>query len=327
MSIRQDILQKWLMGYCQLSEFTIEVMSGDASFRRYFRVRHAHGSYVVMDAECEREKCLPYIAIADALRAKGLQTPQIIASNLTQGFLLISDFGDKLLLKELNSHNAEVLYTDALSALAVMQNCRAVSGWTIPSFTIKWVQQELDGFKEWFLQTHLGLVLSPATEKALAHCFDFLAEMAIDQPHVFMHRDFHSANLMVLPQKKIGILDFQDAFIGPVTYDLVSLLRDCYITWPEAFVTQLALQYRDRLALSVGDAAFLRWFDIMGLQRHLKALCTFTRKYYRDCNDNYLQHIPRTVNYIKTIGDRYPECHILCALMNEAMIPCGLIGS
>lgn len=313
-------IPKWLRENCQLSEFFLEPMPGDASLRRYFRVKHASGSYVVMDAHQELEKCLPYIAIADALRAEGLQTPNIIARDLSQGFLLISDFGDNLLLKELNHDNTEMLYTHALDELAIIQRCPAVPGWTLPFFTIQLMREELNSFKEWFLQTHLGLSLSPATENALTICFDFLAESVANQPTVFMHRDYHSANLMVLPQNKIGILDFQDAFVGPVTYDLVSLLRDCYNALPDNLVTQLALRYRDQIQLSVSDVEFLRWFDLTGLQRHLKALLTFSRKYHRDNNSNYLQHIPRTANYIVTIGARYPECHVICELMNEALL-------
>jgi aminoglycoside/choline kinase family phosphotransferase len=324
MNGRDVVLRNWLTERCQLSEFSLEVMSGDASFRHYFRLHHANGSYVVMDARQEREKCLPYIAIANALRTQGLQTPEIIASDVAHGFLLISDFGDQLLLKELNNNNAEILYTRTLYELAIIQSCRAVPGWTLPLFTIQLMRQELEWFKEWFLQKHLGLFLSTATEKALNICFDFLAEMTANQPYVFMHRDYHSANLMVLQQNKIGILDFQDAFMGPVTYDVVSLLRDCYKDFPETLVTQLALQYRDQLQLPVSNQEFLHWFDLTGLQRHLKALLTFSRKYHRDGNANYLQHIPRTVNYITTIGDRYTECKMLCALMNEAIIPLTL---
>jgi aminoglycoside/choline kinase family phosphotransferase len=320
MNSRTELLQQWLIDHCQLVDFFIQTMPVDASFRRYFRVQHALGSFVVMDAELERHSCLPYIAITQALRAQGLQTPDVIASDLEQGFLLLTDFGDKLLLKELNPENAENLYSIALRDLAVLQGTRDVPGWQVPQFTAEFMRQELAWYQEWFLQTHLGLTLSPATQKALATCFDFLATTAASQPQVFMHRDYHSANLMVLPHNKIGILDFQDAYIGPVTYDLVSLLRDCYIAWPEELVTKLVLQYRDQLQLAVSDAEFLRWFDLMGLQRHLKALLTFARKYHRDGNPNYLQHIPRTVNYIATIGERYAECDMLCALMNEAII-------
>lgn len=320
MGERQLVLQKWLTESCQLSTYQIESMPGDASFRRYFRVQLLHGSYIAMDAYEEREKCLPFMAIADALRAEGLITPHIIAHDLNQGFLLLSDFGNQVLLHELNHNNAELLYTRALSELAKIQKCVNIPGVSLPPFTFQFMREELNGFKEWFLQKHLEQVLSPATEKDLAICFDFLADQVANQPTVFMHRDYHSANLMILPQNKIGILDFQDAFCGPVTYDAVSLLRDCYIAWPDTLITKLVLYYYELLELPVSQAEFLYWFDITGLQRHLKALLTFSRKYHRDGNANYLKHIPRTVNYITTIAERYSECRILNTLMNDVIV-------
>jgi aminoglycoside/choline kinase family phosphotransferase len=314
------ILQKWLTESCQLSGCSIQPIQNDASFRRYFRVQHKQNSFVAMDASEEKQSCVPYIAITDVLRTEGLHTPEIIASDVSQGFLLITDFGCDVLLNTLNKSNAASLYTLALDELAKLQHCRVRSNWTLPYFSADFMRQELNGYKEWFLQTHLGVQLSPCMERELTKCFDFLTMSAANQPYVFMHRDYHSANLMVLPDNKMGILDFQDAFMGPVTYDLVSLLRDCYVAWPETFVTQLVLYYREQLELQVSDSEFLRWFDLMGLQRHLKALLTFSRKYHRDGNSHYLQFIPRTVNYIATIGDRYPECDSLCSLMNEAII-------
>ncbi len=310
MTPRQHALQTWLREHCQLSAFQLEPLAGDASFRQYFRVQVAQKSYIAMDAPPERENCMPFVAIANALRQCGLSTPEIIASDVKQGFLLLTDFGDRLYLKELNLTNAEKLYSNALDALAILQTCRKVDGWTVPFFTADFMQQELNLFKKWFLQMHLNLTLSDATEKMLANFFHFLANMAAQQPQVFMHRDYHSANLMLLPNKQVGILDFQDAFIGPVTYDLVSLLRDCYyVISPEAMVTKLVLQYQEKINLTQhSQEEFLRWFDLMGMQRHLKALLTFTRKFHRDHNANYLQHIPRTLNYVLEVSRRYTEC-------------------
>jgi len=320
MNTKDTMLEKWLIEDCQLMGCSIQPMQNDASFRRYFRIQYAENSYVAMDASDEKKSCIPYVAITQALRRCGLNTPEVIASDLAQGFLLITDFGHRILLKELNNDTADSFYALALKELALLQSCRIHAAWTVPLFTEEWMYQELEGYKEWFLKKHLGLHLSSATERSLAECFHFLVKSIVNQPYVLMHRDYHSANLMLLPQDKIGILDFQDAFMGPVTYDLVSLLRDCYIAWPDVYVDKLALYYRDLLKLSVGDREFLRWFDLMGLQRHLKALLTFSRKYHRDGNDHYLQYIPRTVNYIATIGDRYQECDPLCAIMNEAII-------
>jgi aminoglycoside/choline kinase family phosphotransferase len=265
---------------------------------------------------------VPYVAISQALRAQGLLTPNIIAQDIAQGFLLLTDFGDGLLLHQLKIANAQLLYTQALNALAILKECSDVPEWEIKSFSADLMYQELKLFQEWFLQNYLGLVLSSKTEKMLEDFFEFLANSAASQPQVFIHRDYHSANLMLLPDNKIGILDFQDACIGPVTYDLVSLLRDCYIAWPEKLVTKLALQYKDQLDLQVGDREFMRWFDLMGLQRHLKALFIFARKYKRDNNANYLQHIPRTLNYIAQESRFYPQCHAFNRWLHEAIMPC-----
>lgn len=318
MDQRLHDLEQWLSETCNLPTHKLHAMAGDASFRRYFRVEMEDQSYVAMDAPPPRENCIPYIAIAKTLRQMGLCAPDIIASHVNKGFLLITDFGDYLYLKELNPTNAEELYTRALDALTILQSCRQVDGWPIPTFTAEFMRQELEMFKEWFLCKHMNLTLSLQRDHQLATCFDFLAQSASSQAQVFMHRDYHSANLMVLPNKQVGILDFQDAFIGPVTYDLVSLLRDCYITWPDEVVTKLVLQYWQNLNLPhVTADQFLFWFDMMGLQRHLKALLTFSRKLHRDGNASYLQHIPRTVSYIEKVSARYSNCQVLSELCIE----------
>lgn len=308
----------WLTETCHLTDCNITPLPGDASFRRYFRIQHNNQSYIAMDASVEKASCVPFVAIARALRAEGLQAPEILASDLTQGFLLLTDFGDHLYLRELTLQNAEELYKYALDALSVLQRCRNTEGWRVPLFTADFMYQELLRFKEWFLEKYLALQLSEQTNNMLEECFNFLAQSAAKQAQVFMHRDFHSANLMVLPNNEVGILDFQDAFIGPVTYDLVSLLRDCYIAWPEEVVTKLVLYYWEKIALpNVTAEEFLCWFDLMGMQRHMKALLTFSRKYCRDNNANYLQHVPRTLNYVLTVGQRYPECRALVNFLTE----------
>ena len=315
MSLPLNTLHTWLSESCHLPLYDLIPLAGDASFRRYFRLRHSNGSFVLMDASSEKSSCIPFVAIAKEIRARGFCAPDIIASDLTQGLLLLSDMGDRQYLSELTADNAGQLYSAALRALGGMQSCRTVAGWTLPFFTAEFMRKELDLFCEWFLEKHLQLTFPVKMQQSLATCFDFLAASAAQQPQVFMHRDYHSANLMVLPNNDVGILDFQDAFIGPVTYDLVSLLRDCYIAWPESLVTHLATQYWERLALpQVSSETFLRWFDLMGLQRHLKALLTFSRKYRRDGDAKYLVHVPRTVNYITNISQRYSECQPLAQL-------------
>lgn len=303
---RIEALQHWLDDACGLDRVTLQPMQGDASFRRYFRIHTPSTSYVAMDAPPPQENCRPYVAIAKSLRSMGLHAPEIIAADVENGFLLMTDFGDWTYLKSLNMQNADSLYDSALTALASMQAIREVPGRPLPHFTQDFMRQEWAWHKEWFLGKLLHLDVSQQ-EAALDQCFEHVVESAANQPQVFMHRDYHSANLMVLPASQVGILDFQDAFIGPVTYDLVSLLRDCYIDWPAALVTKWALSYHAKLQLDVTQEEFLRWFDLMGVERHLKALFTFARKHVRDQQSNYLKHVPRTLKYLLNVTQRYPE--------------------
>lgn len=322
-SERQKNLEHWLAACVPHS--TLVAMPGDASFRRYFRVSTDQGSWVAMDAPPPRENCRPYVAIAHALRAIGLQAPDIIQADVERGFLLLTDFGDMTYLKALNNKNADLLYSRALDALTVLQGCRSVPHHTLPLFTKAFMQDEWAWHKEWFLNKLLGL--SFASEEAeLDKAFNDIAESAASQPQVFMHRDYHSANLMMTPEGEVGILDFQDAFIGPLTYDVVSLLRDCYIDWPETRVTAWALQYKERLEAAgaikgIDEASFLRWFDWMGVERHLKALFTFARKHVRDQQSEYLRHIPRTLMYVHNVTRRYPELVTLHDYMTHVVVP------
>jgi aminoglycoside/choline kinase family phosphotransferase len=312
-----NLFQSWLTDYFGTAAFSVAPLAGDASFRLYYRVTSADKTFIAMNAAAEKEKCPQFVAIADALRAKGLCTPEFFAKDMTSGFLLLSDFGDDQYLRKLTPDNMESLYGLALDALSELSTCREVSDYQVPVFAAVFMREELKLFQEWFLEKYLGLELSSQTQKKLGDCFDLLVEGCAQQPQVFMHRDFHSANLMVLPGDRVGILDFQDAFIGPVTYDLVSLLRDCYIECPEDLLQKLVLQYRDKLKIDVSDAEFMRWFDWMGMQRHLKALLTFSRKYCRDHNANYLQFIPRTLNYLLRASSKYPEMHDLYSFLRE----------
>lgn len=313
--------ESWLTNLCQLNHYQIIPVAGDASFRRYYRILHAQGSYIGMDASIEKPSCVPFVAIAKQLRKLGVQTPEIIASDLAQGFLLLSDFGDQLYLKTLTPQNATLFYQDALAALLRIQACKTVEDWTLKSFSVELMRNELLACQEWFFTRYLELKLSSTIQQELLQCFDFLAESAAAQPQVFMHRDYHSANLMRLPDETVGVLDFQDAFQGPVTYDVVSLLRDCYISWPTTQVHRWVRYYWELLALpQVSYETFLRWFDLMGVQRHLKCLLTFARKFCRDKNANYLQHIPRTLNYILTATEQYAECQMLREFLQQEVL-------
>ncbi len=304
--LRKEALVQWVSKIIgETGE--LKPLPHDASFRRYFRLMTAKGSYLVMDAPPSLENTQPFVAISSALREKNLKAPDIIAMNREQGFLLITDFGDTTYLSALNATNADELYQRALHALATMQSIREVPNHTLPFFTAEFMQKEWAWHKEWFSEKWLNLSSLPNN---LDDCYQLLVTSAIHQPQVFMHRDYHAGNLMVLTNE-VGILDFQDAFIGPVTYDLASLLRDCYIVWPGNQVAQWVDHYQRLLQAkgllqNISSDTFLRWFDLMSLQRHLKALMTFARKKVRDQQPQYLQHIPRTIQYIKTVSAKYP---------------------
>ncbi|TAK73369.1 MAG: phosphotransferase [Gammaproteobacteria bacterium] len=322
-NIRKKMLETWLHTDCALSSLVLQPMVGDASFRRYFRVRTPKGSFVAMDAPPPQENCRPYVAIASALRERGLLAPEVIQADLEHGFLLLTDLGDRTYLSALNKKNVDELYHRALDALEVMQGCHPIFNYSLPPFTRELMWQEWAWHKEWFLEKWLGLTL--LAEEELDECYALLVETAAAQPQVFMHRDYHAGNLMVLPEK-VGILDFQDAFIGPITYDPASLLRDCYIDWPPEWVTKWALTYFKQLHQlgilpQINKEDFLYWFDLMSVQRHLKALLTFARKQVRDQQSQYLNYVPRTLMYLQQVSSKYSELTTLHRYVTEMVMP------
>ena len=310
---RLQQLKRWLESELDFSEYTLNPASADASFRRYFRVLHQGESFIVMDAPPEKENSRPFVDISRLLSGVGLNVPVVIDDDLQQGFLLLSDLGSRLYLDELKGDAVERLYGDALSALATLQGCTPGNA-DLPAYDRTLLMKEMELFREWLLGGHLGVTLDNAQTMLIDATFSLLADNALEQPQVCVHRDYHSRNLMVTARNNPGILDFQDAVVGPVTYDLVSLLRDCYIEWPRAQVEDWALGYQ-QLALQSGilrkqheDAGrFLRWFDLMGMQRHLKAAGIFTRLDRRDGKPGYLADIPRTLGYIVDVASRHDE--------------------
>lgn len=319
MTERHEQLIRWVGELLGTNVFTMAPASSDASFRRYWRVRYRTGSLVVMDAPPALEDCGRYVDLARRLGAIGLHTPRIHAEDPANGFLALSDLGERVYLGELNDRSADRLYGDALGALATLQACGPVDG--LPAYDGPFLRRELEIFREWYLGTHLGLTLSPAEGLGWERACAVLIANALEQPRVCVHRDYHSRNLMVT-RPNPGILDFQDAVVGPVTYDLVSLLRDCYVAWEPERVADWALGYR-RLAVQSGimpevePERFLRWFDLMGVQRHLKACGIFARLRHRDAKPGYLADIPRTLGYIRAVSARYPELEDLRRLIQE----------
>jgi hypothetical protein len=257
-----------------------------------------------MDAPPDREPCDQFIAVACKLRNAGLNAPEIIAQNPVEGFLVLTDFGGRDYLSQLGPESEASLYGDALKALLLMQT--RIDAADLPLYDATLLNREMDLFHDWFLGKLLGISLDQDEQSIWQSIKQTLIENALAQPQMFVHRDYHSRNLMKLETHNPGILDFQDAVNGPITYDLVSLLRDCYIDWPQARVEQLALDYyeiaRGNDLIDVEAVQFMHWFNLMGIQRHLKAIGIFSRLKIRDGKPGYLQDIPRTLEYVRQVS-------------------------
>lgn len=321
MSERLAELQYWLADELGFGDFTIVPASSDASFRRYFRVSSGKTSQIVMDAPPDKEDCGPFISIASALADLGLNVPLILEADVRRGFLLMSDLGSVHYLQALNEQNVERLYGDALHALRLLQTA-PVEDADLPDYDRDLLLREMALFRDWYLARHLQLAMGEALSEVLEQSFAFLADEALGQPRAWVHRDYHSRNLMVTEMSNPGILDFQDAVIGPVTYDLVSLLRDCYVRWPQERVMAwvrdyLAHSQANGMLSGIDPHQFQRWFDLMGVQRHLKAIGIFARLNYRDGKPGYLPDIPRTLGYVLEVSDRYSELSPLRRLLEE----------
>jgi len=302
-----DFAQRHLAG----RQLTIEVASADASFRRYWRVREADASWIVMDAPPVQEDVQPWLDIGARLRRVGLHTPQVHAADADRGFVLMEDLGTRTYLPELNDASVDRLYGDALDALLRMQRDADAGG--LPVFDATRTIPEMDLLGPWFFERHLGL-----TPSCIEQAFRRIAASADEQPRCFMHRDYHSRNLLLTqgaptaPAAALanpGIIDFQGAMLGPVAYDLASLLRDCYIAWPIERVDAWVESYRQRLVaagiVTVDAAHFRQWFDMIGLQRHIKVLGIFCRLCYRDGKASYLADLPRVLDYVLDVTRRY----------------------
>lgn len=302
--------------------------SRDASFRRYYRIPHGERSVILMDAPPPEEDAGRFVRLARRFAQRGVRVPAVLAADETRGFAVLEDFGKTQYFQALNNDNVDRLYGQALEALFVLQ-C-GVPGRddpmarSLPDYDRALLLNEMSLFDEWLVAAHLGL--KDADRSVLYAAYGLLADVALEQPRVVVHRDFHSRNLMVLSEGGPGVLDFQDAVWGPVTYDLVSLLKDCYVAWPGDWVRAWALAYRARLAAAglsgmEDETRFLRWFDFMGVQRHLKAAGIFARLRHRDGRDEYLKDIPLTLGYVAEVCGRYPELRALGAWLETYIQP------
>ena len=320
---RLTALQKWLTSLQApaLQLTSLRPASSDASFRRYFRIDSTDGnSYIVMDAPPPQEDVSPFIKVADIFGATGVSVPSILAQDIELGFLLLSDLGSTTYLQLLNPDNAHKLYIDAIDALVQIQMHSAPA--VLPEYDRALLLRELMLFPEWYIGKHLGLTMTEKQTATLNKVFDALLANNLGQAQVYVHRDYHSRNLMVLQNGNPGILDFQDAVYGPITYDLASLLRDAYIQWDEEVVLDWAIRYWERarragLPVNPDIDAFYRDFEYMGLQRHLKVLGIFARLYHRDGKDAYLKDLPLVMEYTRKAAHRYKDLAPLVRLLDE----------
>jgi N-acetylmuramate 1-kinase len=320
---RLALIDEWLSRELRLPATRIEPASSDASFRRYFRVFTAESTYVVMDAPPQQEDVRPYLKVSRLLESLGTHVPHVHETDAERGLLLLEDLGTTLYLERLSAgDDPEPLYRDALGTLAAIQVRGRDASRELPPYDHEALERELALMPEWLLGRHLALELEGAEAELIADSFAFLIREGLAQPEVFVHRDYHSRNLMVVSGRNPGVIDFQDALRGPVGYDLVSLLKDCYIAWPRARVLGWVSGYRAQLAAAGGAAGaseteFLRWFDLIGVQRHIKVLGIFCRLWYRDGKAGYLADLPRVLAYVRETCAQYPELRSLGRFLDQ----------
>jgi aminoglycoside/choline kinase family phosphotransferase len=321
---RLDTLRNWLKALepsWQLDLDTLAPASADASFRRYFRIQSQKPNFetlIVMDAPPQHEPLDAFIQVDLLLSTAGLNVPKILEKNIAEGFLLLNDLGSKTYLAELNNQTADRLYQDATRALVQMQLASKPD--VLPNYDQALLQRELDLFPEWYLRKHLNFELSDLQQTQLNKAFELIIENNLAQARVYVHRDYHSRNLMVTEKKNPGVIDFQDAVYGPITYDASSLWRDAYIAWPEERVIDWVIQFweegrKARLPMPDDFGQFYRDFEWMGLQRHLKVLGIFARLFHRDGKDAYLKDIPLVLEYATATANRYIELKPLARIL------------
>ncbi|MGB7816407.1 MAG: phosphotransferase [Methylotenera sp.] len=321
---RKIQLENWLKEILNTQLSTLTTASADASFRRYFRVHLqspylGHKTLIAMDAPPPQEDCAPFVKVAKLFLEAGLNVPQVLAQDLQHGFLLLSDLGDDTYLNALNNDTAPKLYGDATSALIKLQ--LASKSNILPNYDEALLTREMQLFPDWYVKKHLRAELNTEQQTIIKNTFDILNRNILSQGQVYVHRDYHSRNLMIVNENNPGILDFQDAVYGAITYDLVSLLRDAYINWDEEQVIDRAVRYwqpAKKAGLPVPEdfSEFYRDFEYMGAQRHIKVLGIFARLYHRDGKEGYLKDMPLVMNYLRKVCERYVELRPMLRLLD-----------
>jgi len=306
-------LEQWLE---QIGcEGELEPVAADASFRKYYRLRSSMHSGIVMDASAQKESVMPFIDIEDRLYRAGVRVAKINTFNLEEGFIFMEDLGNTHLADVIND-DQELYYGKAIESLIKMQNVETEG---LPLYDAEFLRFEMDLMQEWYLQKHLGVTLDDAQQTTLNDALEHITSEVLTQPQgVFVHRDYHSRNLMFGCTDDLVVIDFQDARVGAVTYDLVSLLRDVYVELHPRDVERMALHFRDMKGLDVDDETFMRWFDFIGLQRHIKILGIFARLSIRDGKEGYLDDMPLTLKYVLDVCEKYPELEGLADILKSA---------
>ncbi len=305
---------KWLQTTAYKNH-SVTVASADASFRKYYRLSFENETILLMDSSLEKHSLSPFLDVTSRLVVAGVNAPLVLEQNLEEGFLLLKDFGNVHYLNVLNDDNYKTLYSDAMDTIVTMQKAE-VAG--LPLYDKKFLHVEMDLMREWYLEKLLNYTLSQAQKELIQTSLDTISNIVLAQPQdVFVHRDFHSRNIMITSEDEIGVIDYQDAMNGAITYDLVSLLKDCYIEFPREEVEKLVLEFRDKKRLKTDDKTFIKWFDFMGLQRHIKVLGIFSRLFLRDGKDGYLKDIPLTLKYVLDTALRYDETKELAKFLKE----------
>ncbi|HEX2826421.1 MAG TPA: phosphotransferase [Burkholderiales bacterium] len=313
-----DELTRWVRAALGAGDATLERASEDASFRRYFRVRANGSTWIAMDAPPEREDCTPFVKVAGLMLDAGMHVPEVLAQDLGRGYLLLTDLGTTTYLRAIDESNADALFGDAIDTLISWQ--LASRPGVLPQYDRALLARELELFPEWYLGRHLGRVPEGAARALLDRVFGRLVDAALAQPQVYVHRDYMPRNLM-LSTPNPGVIDFQDAVYGPITYDVVSLFRDAFLSWAEERVLDWTVRYWERakragLPVNADFAAFYRDFEWMGLQRHIKVLGIFARIRYRDGKPGYLDDAPRFLRYARDVAERYAELQELVTLLD-----------
>jgi aminoglycoside/choline kinase family phosphotransferase len=323
---RKNQLENWLNVVLVEQAYILSNASADASFRRYFRVHLSDKTLIAMDAPPPHEDCSPFVTIAKSLLEAGLNVPVVVAQDLENGFLLLSDLGKDTYLQHLNNDTAQMLYIDATNALIRMQ--LASKNHNLPPYDEALLTREMQLFPDWYVLKHLGFIMNAEQKGWLQQTFESLNKNILAQGQVTVHRDYHSRNLMVTNENSPGILDFQDAVHGAITYDLVSLLKDAYIQWDEEQVIDFAVRYWEpakKAGLPVPNdfSEFYRDFEWIGAQRHIKVLGIFARLYHRDGKDGYLKDIPLVMHYLRKVCERYVELRPMLRLLDalEGKVP------